>query len=142
MMNNGFGLKMIAVIDQSRLRLYEAKGLKITKKVEELSISAHKEPRHEKGSFHKASVPGSAFEPHTSISDIEHQATAKIAVGHLDKLLTHNNEYKELMIAAEPKTLGCIRSELTGHLKKILTKEIVKDLAHKEMREIEQIFFS
>ena len=141
-MNSSFGLKMIAVLDQSRLRLYEAQGLKITKKIEELQISEHKEPRHEKGSFHKASVPGSAYESHTSLKDIEHHNVAKLAVTHIDKILTHNHDYKELLIAAEPKTLGHVRSELTNHLKKILTKEIVKDLAHKEMSEIEQIFFS
>ena len=141
-MNSNFGLKMIAVVDLSKLRLYEAQGLKITKKIDELAISAHKEPRHEKGSFYKGSTQGSAYEPHTSIKDVEHYNVAKVVVSHLDKLLTHNSDSKELMIAAEPKTLGHLRSELTSHLKKILTKELVKDLAHYDMREIEQAFFS
>ena len=145
-MNNSFGLKMIAVVNQSRLRLYEAQGIKITRKIEELPFSEHKEPRHEKGNFQKnftqGSSQGSAYEPHTSIKDIEHHNVAKLAVSHIDKILAHNSDYKELMIAAEPKTLGHIRSELTNHLKKILTKEVVKDLAHQEMREIEQAFFS
>lgn len=141
-MNNGLGLKMIAVVDLSRLRLYEAKGLKITKKIEELPLSIHKEHRHEKGSYHKASTSSSAFEPHTSIKDIEHKSAAKAVVNHLENFLAHNSGYNELMIAAEPKTIGHIRAELTNPLKKILTKEIIKDLAHKEMHEIEQIFFS
>jgi protein required for attachment to host cells len=143
LMTNNLGLKMIAVIDLNKLRLYEAKGVKILKKIEELPLALHKEHRHEKGSYHNSgSSQGSAFEPHTSSKDLEHHDTAKAVVAHLDKVLAQGSPYTELMISAEPKTLGHVRSQLTNHLKKLITKEIIKDFAHMDMHEIEQAFFS
>lgn len=141
-MNNDLGIKLIAVVDLSRLRLYEAKGIKIINTLEELALSVHKEHRHEKGSYHGSSSPNSAFEPHTATKDLEHQEAARIVVDHIDKIISHNADYKELFIAAEPKTLGQIRSHLTKRLKKIVGKEIHKDFAHNNIHDIEHAFFS
>ncbi|MGI4775628.1 MAG: host attachment protein [Janthinobacterium lividum] len=140
-MNNDLGVKVIAVVDLSRMRIYEAKGIKILKQVEELTLSAHKNHRHEKGSFHKSSS-SSAFEPHTSTKDLEHHNAAKAVADYLEKLFSTNHNYKELLIAAEPKTMGHIRGQLNNNLKKLVTKELLKDFAHHDMQTIEHAFFS
>lgn len=141
-MGNNLGLKLIAVMDLNKLRLYEAQGLRINKKIEELPLAIHKEHRHQHGQYQTGAGSISSFEPHTSEKNLEHQETAKIITKHLDKVMSSNAEYKELMIAAEPKTLGFVRQYLSKNLQKLVTKEIVKDLVHKNMSEIEKVFFS
>lgn len=140
-MENDLGLKLIAVVDLSRLRVYEAQGLKILKKLEQCHLSLHKEHSHEQGSYRKGSGPSSSFEPHTSEKDIEHNETAKIVIAHLEQLLKSSNQYKGLIITAESKLLGAIRHHMTTPLKKILVKELAKDLAHHDMAAIEQVVF-
>lgn len=141
-MHNDLGLKLVAVVDLNRLRLYEARGVKILKKLEQLSLALHKEHRHEQGSYRNFSGPSSAFEPHTSEKDLEHSKTAKIINQHLEKVVEQHNDYKEVVIAAEPKMLGHIRQHLSPNLKKLVTKEIAKDFVHQDMSAIEHSIFS
>ncbi|RYE05873.1 MAG: hypothetical protein EOP33_01255 [Rickettsiaceae bacterium] len=141
-MNNDLGIKIIAAIDLGRMRIYEAKGIKILKQVEELTLSVHKNHRHEKGSFHKTSSSSSAFEPHTSTKDLEHQEAARAVANYLEKLFNDNHDYKELLIAAEPKTMGHVRNQLNNNLKKLVTKELLKDFAHHDIHKIEHAFFA
>lgn len=140
-MTSNLGLKLIAVIDLNKLRLFEAQGIKINKKIEELPLSIHKEHRHEKGNYQRGSNPGSAYEAHTPGRELEYQETAKIISQHLEKVMV-SPEYKELMIAADSKTIGHLRQTLSPHVKKTVTKEVIKDLAHHDMAAIEEIFFS
>lgn len=141
-MENDLGLKLIAVADLNKLRLYEAQGIKILKQLELLPLSLHKEHNHEQGLFKKGFSPASAFEPHTSEKELEHDETAKIVTKHLEKVVARHNNYKELIITAESKLLGAIRKHLSNHLKQIITKELVKDLAHQDMKAIEHTVFS
>ncbi len=141
-MTNDLGLKLIAVVDAHTLRAYEEKKKKITRKIEKVSIEFHKEHNHEQGSYQKGSGPSSSFEPHSQEKTIEKEEAAKLAVINLDRIATEHHDYKELIIVAEPKMLGAIRHHLSPRLKKILSRELPKDLAHHDMAAIGQIVFA
>lgn len=83
------------------------------------------------------------FESHTSLKDIEHKEAAKSVIKHLEKAVGHDQgKYKELIIVAEPQMLGCVRHELKNGLKKMITKEIAKDLVQHNAEAVERVVFS
>ncbi|CEO17637.1 Protein required for attachment to host cells [Rickettsia monacensis] len=124
-------LKLIAVIDSKQIMLYDAQGVKITtNKPLKLSLDLEEHHNHrEKRQSPYQNKSGSLFEPHTSLKDIEHKEAARSVIKHLEKVTTADQaKYKELIIVAEPQMLGCVRQELKNGLKKMITKEIAKDL--------------
>jgi len=138
-------LKLIAVVDLNKLRLYEAQSIKITEQIEELPLAVHKAHRHQQGAYQSgggsAPTAGSAFEPHTSGKDLELLETAKIVASHLDKKVVQDHKYKELIVIADPKLLGHLKQKFSKNLKKVITKEIPKDFAHHEAEDIERCVF-
>lgn len=145
-MPNVIKLKLIAVIDSIRMILYEAKGLKIINKSYELSLTLEEHYHHrEKKQSHYSnkSNPGSLFDPHTPTKVIEHNEAAKNAAKQLAKVIKQaQRKYKELIIIAEPQMLGRIRRELDNNLKKLITKEIAKDLTQHSQFVIEHTIFT
>jgi len=145
-MRNDLGIKLIAVINSLKLVLYEAKGIKITKTLEELPIVLEKHHHHKQertqSHYYKKSTPESTFEPHSSPKDLEYQEAAKNASEILTKKINSNNNYKELIIVAESKMLGCVRQSINNHLKRIIHREIAKDLVGHDIQSIEQSIFS
>ncbi|AFE49281.1 host attachment protein [Rickettsia prowazekii] len=140
-------LKLIAVIDSKHMMLYDALGIKITTNKPlklTLDLEEHHHHREKRQSLYQnKSTPGSLFEPHTSLKDIEHKEAARSVIKHLEKVTTANQaKYKELIIIAEPKMLGCVRQELTSGLKKIVTKEIAKDLVQHNVDAVERAVFA
>jgi len=133
--------KLIAIIDLSKLRLYEAQGLRITKEVEQLPLSVHKEHRHNKGLYQQPLTTTAGYDSHADLKEMQYNETAKIITSHLDKFINENTSFKELIIAAEPKMLGFIRSNLSNNLKKIVSDEIIKDLANHDMAAIQRTVF-
>lgn len=144
-MKTNFGIKLIAVISSIKLILYESKGIKIIKKLEELPIVFEKHHHHkqkkEESHYQKKSTPGSLFEPHSAPQDIEYYEAAQQASKFLKKKINNNADYKELVIVAGPKMLGYIRQSIDNNLKKIVYKEITKNLVNQDMRIIEQSVF-
>lgn len=144
-MRNRLLLKLIAVVDLNKLRLYEAQAIKITEQIEELPLAVRKEHRHQQGSYQLGGghlpTPGSAFEPHTSGKDLELLETAKIVAHHLDKKAVQENKYQELIVIAEPKLLGHLKQQFSKNLKKIISKEVPKDFSHQKEEDIERCIF-
>ncbi|WP_253307751.1 MULTISPECIES: host attachment protein [unclassified Rickettsia] len=144
-MKNGTQLKLIAVIDSLRMMLYEAQGIKITGKPEEILLMSEEHHHHREKSqsyYQNKSNPGSLFEPRTSLKDIEHKEAARSVAKNLDKIMQIPHKYKELIIVAEPQMLGCVRHELNNNLKKMITKEVAKDLVNHNAEAIERVVFS
>lgn len=146
-MNNTVALKLIAVIDSKQMMLYDAQGVKITNNKPlklALDLEEHHHHREKRQSLYQSkSTPGSLFEPHTSLKEIEHKEAAKSAIKHLEKAVNHDQaKYKELIIVAEPQMLGSIRQEVKNGLKKMITKEIAKDLVQHNAGTIERAVFS
>ncbi|HJD55582.1 MAG TPA: host attachment protein [Rickettsia endosymbiont of Pyrocoelia pectoralis] len=146
-MNNTAALKLIAVIDSKQMILYDASGIKITNN-KPLKVALDSEEHHHhrekrQSLYQNKSTPGSLFEPHTSLKDIEHKEAARSAIKHLEQTMNHGQtKYKELIIVAEPQMLGCVRHEVKNGLKKMITKEIAKDLVQHNAEAIERAVFS
>lgn len=146
-MNNNAALKLIAVIDSKQMMLYDAQGVKITNNKPlklPLDLDEHHHHREKRQSLYQnKSNPASLFEPHTSLKEIEHKEAARNVIKHLEKLVASNqNKYKELIIVAEPQMLGSVRHELKNGLKKMVSKEIAKDLVQHNADAIERVVFS
>ncbi|MGX6960681.1 MAG: host attachment protein [Rickettsia endosymbiont of Pentastiridius leporinus] len=146
-MNNTAALKLIAVIDSKQMMLYDALGIKITNnKPLKLALDSEEHHHHREkrqSLYQNKSNPGSLFEPHTSLKEIEHAEAAKSVIKHLEKVTkADQNKYKELIIVAEPQMLGCVRHKLKNGLKKMITKEIAKDLVQRNAEAIERAVFS
>lgn len=142
-MQNGFGLKLIAVLDINTLKLYEAKGLKVTSEISRHFIHAdtnHKPEGHQ-SLKQRRSNPTSSFEPHTAPKDIEHQESSRTACHLIEKTYHSKPDYKELIIVTDPKMLGYLRKTLNTNLKKAVTKEINKDLVNHDIEAIEKAIF-
>lgn len=144
-MKNDLGTELIAVINSLKMILYEAKGIKITKELEEFSIVLEKHHHHNQEKreslYKKRSAPGSLFEPHSPPKDLEYQEAAHKASEILEKKINDHLDYTKLIIVAEPKMLGHIRKTISNKLKKIIYKEVVKDLVGQEMHFIEKSVF-
>ena len=143
-MRNDLGIELIAVINSVKVILYEAKGIKITKPLGELSIVLEKHHhKQEKAESHyqKRSAPGSLFEPHSSPKDLEYHEAAHNVSKILEEKINNNPDYTKLIIVAEPKMLGCLRKLISNKLKKIIYKEVVKDLVGQDMNFIEKSVF-
>ena len=146
-MNNISALKLIAVIDSKQMMLYDAQGFKIiNNKPLKLvfDLEEHNHHREKRQSlYHSKSTPGSLFEPHTSLREIEHKEAAKNVIKYLEKAVIGDQaKYKELIIVAEPQMLGFIRHELKNGLKKMVTKEIAKDLVQHGADAVERAVFA
>ncbi len=140
-------LKLIAVIDSKQMMLYDALGIKITTNKPlklSLDLEEHHHHREKRQSLYQnKSTPASLFEPHTSLKDIEHKEAARSVIKHLEKIMAADQaKYKELIIVAEPQMLGCVRQELKNVLKKMITKEIAKDLVQHSADAVERAVFS
>lgn len=140
-------LKLIAVIDSKQMMLYDAQGVKITTNTPlklSLDLEEHHHHREKRQSLYQnKSTPASLFEPHTSLKDIAHKEAARSVIKHLEKVTTADQaKYKELIIVAEPQMLGCVRQELKNGLKKMITKEIAKDLVQHSVDAVERAVFS
>lgn len=143
-MQNNLGLKLIAVLDINTLKLYEAKGLKITKKIDNHLIHSdvNHRPESHQGLTQKRSLQGSAFDPHTAPKDIEHQESARTASSLIEKEYNTKPDYKELIIVSDPKMLGYLRKTLGTKMKRAVTKEVNKDLVNHDIEAIEKTIFN
>lgn len=147
-MQNKPQTSLVAVVNGIKMFLYEAKNHKITKQLRVDMIveeKHHHHNTHEKrdSGYAKKSSPSSMFAPHSDPRDIEHNEAAHAAIEILEKETYNNNEnYKELFIIAEPKMLGYMRQMMSSNLKKIITKEIAKNLVNHEVDDIEKIIFN
>jgi protein required for attachment to host cells len=121
-------LKLIAVIDSKQMMLYDAQGFKITTtKPLKLALDSEEHHHHREkrqSLYQNKSTPGSLFEPHTSLKDIEHKEAARSVIKHLEKIA------------------GNVRQELKNGLKKMVTEEIAKDLVQHSADAVERAVFS
>ena len=143
-MQNNFGLKLIAVMDINSLKLYKAQGLKIISEIGNFSILSstnHKTGKHE-GFNEKKSTQPSFYDPHTSPKDIEYQESSKTAIDHINRAFADNSSFKELCVVANAKMLGHFRQSLSSNLKKVLSKEVQKDLINHTVEDIEKALFA
>jgi protein required for attachment to host cells len=149
-MQSNLGIKLIAVLDINTLKLYQARGLKITREIGKYHIHSdinHRPEKHE-GTFHRGSGPSSSFDPHTAPKDIEYQESSRAAEEFIEAGIVSDSEYNELIIVADPKMLGFIKQDLNSKLKKIIkvrqivTREIKKDLVNHDIEAIEKAVFA
>lgn len=142
-MQNNLGSKFIIVSDINILKLFEAKGIKIVKQLESYQIHSdvdHREEKHD-GYNKKKSTQGAFYDPHTQTKDIEYQESSRAAVQYIEKQLSNNNNYKEVIIVADAKMLGALRNNLTSSVSKLITKEINKDMVKHNIEDIEKAIF-
>lgn len=143
-MQNHFGYKLVAVLDMNTLKLFKAEGLKITEEVGKFQL--HKDEgrsveRHESLRGNKSGL--SAFhDPHTSKKDIDLSDSSRAAIDHINHVFVSDSAYKELYIVASSKLMGHMRQMINGNLKKLVTKEINKDLINHSIKDIEKAIFS
>jgi len=136
--------KLIAVFSGFDLKLYEARGIKITSTLEMPPLAFEKHTRHEKheGLYRKSSGPASEFEPHTSPADIDHLNAARIIVDYLEKVLGNPpDKYRELIVIGEPKILGYFRKHATPKIAHLITKSVAKNLTHHDVHAVESAAF-
>jgi protein required for attachment to host cells len=143
-MVNSLGLKLVVVLDINTLKLYEAQGIKINREIAIYEIKPDVNHRSEKGEGfnQKKSTPSSYYDPHTSAKDLEHQESSRLAISYIEQVYQGNADFKELIIVADPKMLGFIRKDLSQQLKKVVVKEISKDLVNHSSQSIEKAIFS
>jgi protein required for attachment to host cells len=145
-MINKLGPKLIAVLDANTLNLYQAEGLKISTKLESVSIHSDENHNNEKhnGFYQKKSAQSSFFDPHTSQKDLAFQEAARSALKHINNIFFDNSKplFNELYIIANAEMLGHCNKLLGSNLKKFLAKEIPKDLVKHNIADIEKTLFS
>jgi len=142
-MRNDLGIKLIVVADIKKLIFYAAKGIKITETLDHIAIPVDKHHRGEKSGSHiqKGDSMNSLYEPHTPPNDIEHKEAADFICREIEKQLANKHDFKEIIIVADPKSLGFIRHQLGNNVKKLVTKELAKDLTHHSMQDVEGSIF-
>ncbi|AIF80637.1 hypothetical protein I862_00360 [endosymbiont of Acanthamoeba sp. UWC8] len=137
--------KLIVVADAKNAIFYKAVGLKVTEQNSQINADefniAHKHPPRREGFNHIGSTPSHYFDPRSEFKSLERDDFCKEVVNHIDSVCNHE-KFDELIIVAEPKTLGDIRSNLNPKLKTLVTKEISKDLIHADKISIENHVFS
>lgn len=143
-MPNSFGYKLVAVLDMNTLKLFKAEGLKITEEVGQFQLHSNEERIVERHESLRGSKSGlSAFhDPHTSKKDIDLSDSSRIAIDHISHLFASDSAYKELYVVASSKLLGHMRQMLSGNLKKLVTKEVNKDLINHSIKDIEKAIFA
>ena len=143
-MQNHFGYKLVAVLDMNTLKLFKAEGLKITEGVGKFQLHENEErnvERHESLRINRSGL--SAFhDPHTSKKDIDLNGSSRAAIDHINQIFVSDSTYKELYIIASSKLLGHMRQMMNGNLKKLVTKEVNKDLIHHSTKDIEKAIFA
>jgi protein required for attachment to host cells len=142
-MKNDLGLKLVIVADIKKLVFYIAQGIKIIEKLSEIAVPVDKHHRASKSDSHmqKGGAGNSLYEPHTPPETIEHKEAAHFICHELDNAMAGNSELKEIIIVADPKSLGFIRQEMKPNLKKMVTHEIAKDLTNHSKSDVEAIIF-
>lgn len=139
------GKKLVAVLDINLLKLFKAEGLKIIESLGVYKIHSdtnHKESRNE-GFNSKKGAQAAFFDPHTAPKDIEYMESSKAAVDCINKAINKDASVSELCLVTNSKMLGHIRQQCNKHkkLKKMLHKEVTKDLIHHEIIDIEKALF-
>lgn len=143
-MDNHLGCKLVAVLDRNKLRLFKAEGLKISEEIEGLDLHNDDKEKSERVKNLRSDKTGisSFHDPHTSQKDIDLGHSAKVAIEHINYLITHDTKYKGLYIIADSKLLGHIRQTLNTNLKKLVVKEVSKDLISHNISDIEKALFA
>lgn len=142
-MRSNLGCKLIIVSDINILRLFEAQGVRIVKQLENYKIHSdvdHREGKHD-GYNRKKSTQSVFYDPHTQTKDIEYQESSRTAAQHIEKLLSSNSNYKEVIIVANAKMLGALRNNLNGNVSRLVSKEIDKDMVKHNIKDIEKVVF-
>lgn len=143
-MQNHFGYKLVAVLDMNMLKLFKAEGLKITEEVGKFQLHENEErnvERHESLRGNKSGL--SAFhDPHTSKKNIDLNGSSRAALDHINQIFVNDSAYKELYIIASSKLLGHLRQMINSKLKKLVTKEVNKDLINHSIKDIEKAIFA
>jgi len=113
-------IKVVVLASLNKVIFYEARGLNIIGKPTQIELDIKYHSRNEKreGYFHKRSVQGAFFDPHTSSRDLEHDNCAREIIKHLEARLA-TTHYDELVILLEPKLLGCVKQHLKSGVKKM-----------------------
>lgn len=144
-MHRNFYPKLIAITDSYHLNIYEAEGIKLTSGPNKIELDFTHHERHNKnhGSYDKISGHNlSESQPHHTPKEIDQEKSARIICEYLKKAFDENEDYHELIIAAEPRMLGHIRKHLSKKLKDKLSREVHKDLMDLDKDSIEKIIFS
>jgi protein required for attachment to host cells len=137
--------KLIVVADAYNAVLVEANGRKAKKVLSRYNIEdfdllrSHKE--HKENFTHNTSGASNYFEPHKENKVIEREKfIAKISKIVEEKMAEF--DFQELLIAAEPKTLGEFNERLSARTKSKVTRTLNKDLVKHDLAHIESEIFN
>jgi protein required for attachment to host cells len=131
---------LIIISDSKDCRFYEAVGFKIKKLIKHLSFddmfSSHKKQLARMGLYRKGSSPASLFDPHSDPKELDRKDFCAAVIKELNALDT-GKEFSKIILAADPKTLGELRSDMSKAHQQKVAKEIHKDLIHLNQQELE-----
>jgi protein required for attachment to host cells len=138
-MNN----KLIVVADSKHAVFYNALGIKLqgkkkTMDAKDFGIHHNTQARRE-GFYHIGSNPSHYFDPRSDTKKLDRAEFAKKIV---DEITESEGQYDQLILIADPKTLGEIRSSMPDKLTKRVYKEIPKDLVGSSEADIEDEILS
>ena len=132
-MKNNFGFKLVAVLDINTLILFKASGLKIIETIKNINIHSdinHKTEKHEGFKSHLKTQP-SFYDPHSSPKDVEYIESSRTAAKYIKLVITNDRSYTKLFLVGSAKMLGHIRNSLDTQSKKLVLKEIKKNMVKK-----------
>lgn len=137
--------KLIVVVDAKNATFYKAVGLKVTEQklhlnADEFNIG-HKHPPRREGFYHVGSSPSHYFDPRSEFKNLERKEFCKEVSNQIHEVC-NQEKIDEVIIAAEPKTLGDLRDNFDPKLKQLVKKEVAKDLIHADKDEIQDAVFS
>jgi protein required for attachment to host cells len=133
----------ILVADEARARLFEA--VRRDGEIEEIYGFVHEASRAhgrdlttERPSRTQESVGGArhAIEPHTDIETIEAQRFARALAEFLEGGRT-SHRFDQLTLLAAPRFLGLLRSALGTELRKLVTREVAKEVTTERADQIQ-----
>jgi len=133
--------KILLIADSKTAKFYLVENFKIQSLIKELSSEELKihHARQEKktGRFDKSGLGSRFLDTHSEAKDLDRKDFCKIIVHDLSRLLDET-KYDQLILVCAPKTLGDIRSNFPAKFKDIHITEVVKEITHADISQIEK----
>lgn len=136
--------KLLVVANSRHVKFFIQEDGQRLKLLEENHVDSHHNPEKHASSYRARGTRSHSFDPHTSAKDIDNNNTAKIVTDHLHNHVSAaqaEQKVYEIVITAEPKLLGNIRSHLKADklVQDLVIKEIDKDFIHEDIDHLQDI---
>ena len=132
----------ILVADSGRARIFEMHNHAAITEVQDLTNSLGRMQDRElktdkEGRFFERPAQGNTAEP--DVSPEKHEAL--LFAGKINKFLSDSHNHKrfsKLQLIAQPEFLGLLRKKLDNQVRKLVVKELPKDLTKASVKDIQQ----